>query len=400
MRATAATGAGLVGAAALALWPCGAPAQTQRPTGYPRSANEREGGPVTTSAVYTADVIADVFGGRARGVRYLDNLDLQVAVDAERLVGWRGARAFGYILHNNGTRFSPALAGDFQIASNIETGVRATRLFEAWLEQDIGRSASVKAGLYNLNSEFDTTLSGTLFLLSSHGMGPDIAQSGRRGPSIFPVTSVAVRGEVALDDRWLVRAAVLDAVPGDPAHPAATAIRLRRRDGALVIAELARLGTRTKLAVGSWRYLARLPRLQDEPREGDGSRGAYALVEHQLHGAVRGGAGVSGWLRYGVADRRYNPAAQYLGGGVVRTGVGAARPDDQIGLSFAAVSFGPRYRRIERTGPGELIVEAAYRLVARSWLVIEPDVQWVASPGGRRDVRDALVVALRIKIGR
>lgn len=387
-------------ALALALLPCVAAAQTQRPTGYPRSANERAGGPLAWSAVYTADVIANVAGGKARGARYLDNLDLQVAVDAERLVGWSGARAFGYVIHNNGTRFSPVLTGDFQVASNIETGVRATRLFEAWVEQDIGTRGSVKAGLYNLNSEFDTTLSGTLFLLSSHGIGADIAQSGRRGPSIFPVTSVAVRGEVALDDRWLMRAAILDAVPGDPTRPAATAIRIGWRDGVLAIAELARLGTRTKLAVGSWRYLAKLPRIEGDPREEDGNRGAYALVEHQLRGGVRGGEGVGGWLRYGFADRRYNPAAHYLGGGVVHTGVGASRPDDQVGLSFAAVWFGPRYRRIEQTGPRELVMEAAYRFVARRWLSIEPDVQWIADPGGRRDVGDALVVALRVKIGR
>lgn len=375
-------------------------AQTQRPTGYPRSANERSGGPVTWSAVYTADTIANVAGGKARGVRYLDNLDLQVAVDAERLLGWRGARAFGYAIYNNGTRFSPALTGDFQVASNIETGVRAARLFEAWIEQDIGARASLKAGLYNLNSEFDTTLAGTLFLLSSHGIGPDIAQSGRRGPSIFPVTSVGVRGEVALDDRWLVRAAVLDAVPGDPTRPAATAIRFGRRDGVLVIAELARLGTRTKVAVGSWRYIAKLPQVDDMPREEDGNRGAYALVEHQFTGPQRGGAGIGGWLRYGLADRRYNPAAHYLGGGLVRTGLGKTRGDDQIGLSFAAVRFGPRYRRVEQVGAGELIVEAAYRRVVRRWLSLEPAAQWIAHPGGRRDVGNALVLALRVKVGR
>ncbi|WP_341208359.1 carbohydrate porin [uncultured Sphingomonas sp.] len=387
-------------ATAVLLSPGLAAAQSQRPTGYPRSANERSGGPVTWSLVYTADVIANAAGGTARGIRYLDNLDAQVAVDADRLVGWRGARAFVYAIYNNGTRFSPVLTGDFQVVSNIETEVRAARLFEAWVEQDIGTRASLKAGLYNLNSEFDTTLAGTLFLLSSHGIGHDIAQSGRRGPSIFPVTSVGVRGEVALDDHWLARAAVLDAVPGDPTRPAATAIRFGRRDGALVIAELARLGARTKLAVGSWRYIAKLPPIADLPRNDDGNRGAYALVEHQFTGAQRGGTGVGGWLRYGFADRRYNPAAHYLGGGLVRTGLGAARADDQIGISFAAVRFGPRYRRIEQVGPGELVVEAAYRRVMRRWLTIEPAAQWIAHPGGRRDIGDALVVALRIKVGR
>lgn len=62
-------------------------AQDERPTGYPRSANERSDRPVTLSAVYTADIRSNVGGGVARGTRYLDNLDLQVAIDADRLVG-------------------------------------------------------------------------------------------------------------------------------------------------------------------------------------------------------------------------------------------------------------------------------------------------------------------------
>ena len=168
-------------------------AQDERPTGYPRSANEGATKAVSLSAVYTADIRGNVTGGIARGTRYLDNLDLQVAIDSDKLVGWRGAHLFAYAIYNNGVEFSSSLVGDAQTVSNVETDVQAFRLFEAWVEQDIGRNGSIKAGLYNLNSEFDTTQSGGFFLLSSHGIGPDFSQSGRNGPSIFPVTSLAVR---------------------------------------------------------------------------------------------------------------------------------------------------------------------------------------------------------------
>jgi porin len=374
-------------------------AQDERPTGYPRSANERREGAVTLSAVYTADLAADVAGGRARGTRYLDNLDLQAALDLERLVGWHGARAFGYVIRDNGTSLS-ALSGDAQGVSNIETAVPATRLFEAWVEQDIGRRASVKAGLYNLNAEFDTTVSGGLFRLSSHGVGPELAQSGRRGPSIFPVTSLALRGEVGFGTHWLFHAAVLDAVPGDPDRPAATAVRLRRADGALLIAELGWLDRATKLAIGSWRYTARFAPIGDPAEQARGNAGVYVLAERQLVGETRGGAGVSGWLRYGVADSRYNAITRYLGGGLVRSGTWHGRDDDQLGVSFACAWFGERHRALTDTGARELVVEGAYRWVVARWLSLEPDVQYVIDPSGRRDVPDALVLALRIKIGR
>jgi porin len=385
--------------ACLTLIAAPARAQDERPTGYPRSANERREGTLTLSAVYTADFGADVAGGRARGVRYLDNLDLQAALDLNGLVGWHGARAFGYVIRDNGTSLS-TLSGDAQGVSNIETAVPATRLFEAWIEQDIGRRASVKAGLYNLNAEFDTTVSGGLFRLSSHGVGPELAQSGRRGPSIFPVTSLALRGEVGFGTHWLLHAAVLDAVPGDPDRPAATAIRLRRADGALLVAELGWLDRATKLAIGSWRYTAPFAPIGDPTARGRGNAGGYVLAERQLVGDTRGGAGVSGWLRYGVADARYNAITSYLGGGLVRSGTWRGRDDDQFGVSLACARFGDRHRALVDTGARELILEAAYRWVAARWLSLEPDAQYVIDPSGRRDIPDALVLALRVKVGR
>lgn len=387
-------------ASTLLAWAPAVQAQDERPTGYPRSANERPGAAVTLSSVYTGEVRGVLSGGLRRGVRYLDNLDLQVAIDGERAIGWTGGRLFAYAIHNNGVAFSGDLVGDLQTVSNLETGIKATRLFEAWAEQAIGARGSVKAGLYNLNSEFDTTISGGLFLLSSHGIGADLAQSGRNGPSIFPVTSLALRGEWAPSDRLLLRAAVLDGVPGDPARPGATAIRLARGDGALLIGEANYLTRRSKLALGSWRYTARFEPI-GAGRPGRGNAGAYALAESQLTGGrARGGAGLAGWVRFGVADRRTNPIAAYLGAGLVQTGVGRARPDDQAGISVALARLGARYRRLERVGRQEIVVEAAYRLAVADWLSVQPGLQLVLQPGGRRDPAPAIVPALRVKLGR
>jgi len=50
--------------------------------------------------------------------------------DAERAFGWPGATLFAYGLFNNGEPFSDDLVGAAQGVSNIETGVRAARLYE------------------------------------------------------------------------------------------------------------------------------------------------------------------------------------------------------------------------------------------------------------------------------
>ncbi len=380
-------------------------AQDQRPTGYPRSANERPDHPVTVSAVYTADIRSNVDGGLKRGTRYLDNIDLQVAIDADRLIGWHGARLFAYGIYDNGVSLS-GLVGDVQTISNIETKVRAARLFEAWIEQDIGNSASIKGGLYNLNSEFDTTQSGGLFLISSHGIGPDFSQSGRNGPSIFPVTSLAIRGEFKLGEHWLGRLAVLDGVPGDPQHPRRTAIKLSGEDGALIVSEVNFLKGGTKAAIGLWGYTARFDALLPGELSGRGNKGAYIFAEHRLTGTrTDDPTGLAGWLRYGIADARYNRISSYLGGGLVYTGVARSRKDDQIGLSFAAVGFGDRYRRAQQLAAipsecREIVVEAVYNTILTPWLSVQPDVQYVVNPGGDPRVDDALVIGLRIKVGR
>ena len=392
---------------------CTAPAiaQDQRPSGGPKSANERmveeKTKPIVLSAVYTAEIDSNVDGGLARGVRYLDNLDLQIAADGDRLIGWRGARAFVYLLYNNGTSFSSSLVGDYQTVSNIETGTRALRLFEAWIEQDIGASASIKAGLYNLNSEFDTTQSGALFLLSSHGIGPDFSQSGQNGPSIFPVTSLGVRGELRIGQRWRARAAVLDGVSGDPARPARTAVSLSGSDGALIVGEVDYRRGGTKAAVGGWAYTSRFDDVlagAGAP-SGRGNRGIYALVEHRLHGGIDDDlAGLSGWVRFGIADPRYNPVVSYLGGGIVQSGIGKRR-DDQVGVSIAVANFSERYRRAQAlagtpSDRREVIFEATYKLALTDWLSVQPDLQYVVNPGGQPSIGDATVIALRVRIGR
>jgi len=193
-------------------------------THAPAEIDETDGA-ILLQLTYTGEVMGNVSGGVRRGTRYLDNLDFVFETDMEKLVGWTGAQVHVYGLYNNGKSISD-LAGDTQAVSNIEAGTQAFRLYEAWIDQKIGDRLSVKAGLYDLNSEFDALDAAGLFVSSPHGIGTDFAQSGQNGPSIFPSTSLAARVQWAPAEGWVVRAAVLDGVPGDPDHPGRTAVKL------------------------------------------------------------------------------------------------------------------------------------------------------------------------------
>jgi len=120
----------------------------------------------------------------------------------------------------NGRPFSGDFVGDIQTLSNIEAPT-SVRLFDLWVEQAFNKKGSVRFGLLDLNHDFDAISPAGLFISSSHGIGPDISKSGRNGPSIFPVSSLAAEGAWSPSQRLTLKAGVFDGVSGDPQHPGA-----------------------------------------------------------------------------------------------------------------------------------------------------------------------------------
>ena len=135
--------------------------------------------------VYTGEFFHNATGGLSRDTEYLGNFDATLAIDAEQWAGWTGASFYFYALGNHGGSPSEH-SGDLQGISNIDAP-NALKLYEAWYQQKFfGDRMSLLFGLYDLNSEFDSIDTASLFINSSHGIGPDFSQSGQNGPSILP----------------------------------------------------------------------------------------------------------------------------------------------------------------------------------------------------------------------
>lgn len=351
-------------------------------------------GPVLLQLTYTGEVIGNASGGLRRGTRYLDNLDLVFEADMEQLVGWNGAQVHVYGLYNNGKSISD-LIGDTQAVSNIETGVSALRLYEAWIDQKIGDKMSVRAGLYDLNSEFDALDAAGLFVSSPNGIGTDFAQSGQNGPSIFPSTSLAARLQFEPATDWVVRAAILDGVPGDPNRPKRTAIHLGDGDGALLVGEVqAPLGG-GKLLFGHWQYTAEFER-NDGAGSGRGNGGTYVRAEAPLIAASDGK--VDGFLRLGTARGRYNMFDSFLGTGLKFTGWIPGRAEDEFGIALSAAFTSDSYRAATASGRSEVAVEATYRTQVAPWLALQPNVHYVRNPSADPAIADAFILGLRAEM--
>lgn len=351
--------------------------------------------PLLLEASYTADLLGNMSGGQRRGARYLDNLDLVMEADLDAIVGWQGALLHVYGLYNNGKSLS-SLVGDEQVVSNIETGTRAVRLYEAWLDQLIGDQASLKLGLYDLNSEFDSLDASGLFTGSAHGIGTDIGQSGANGPSIFPSTSLAARATVEIGHGWHLRGAVLDAIPGDPARPSRTSIKLR--DGALLAVEAeAPIASGGKLLVGHWRYTDAQDQLGGGRARGAG--GVYLRGEATLfREASSQGQGVDAFARLGVADGSTYRFSRFASAGLNWTGPFDGRDFDQFGLAVASAFTSAADRRLRTADRAETAFEITYRARLTDWLSVQPGAHYIVNPGADPSLPDAFVIGLRTQV--
>ncbi len=364
---------------------------------------ESNGGGITFDAAYTGEPIRNLDGGQRTGGTYLDNLDLQLAADRGSIFGLPGLSGLLYVLNNNSSEFSAEYVGDSHIVSNIDAP-RGLRLFEAWLDWAPGNGAvSTRVGLYDLNSEFDSIETAGLFLNGAQGMGTDFGQTGLNGPSVFPVTSLALRVHATFGSGVYGQFAVLDGVPGDPNDPESNEIDLSGDDGALVVAEFGWGGDDwRKLALGAWVYTADFyPLASPDGPQDDENSGWYAIADRIVW---RGGeTTLAAYLRVGRAEDRFNPVEDYLGFGASLAGFSAARPDDELGVAVSSGTAGSDLKAARQlddlgTDSRETSIELTYRAPITDWLTLQPDIQYIVNPGFAPAFDDALVISLRFEL--
>lgn len=358
-------------------------------------------------AVYTGEIVSNQRGGLRRGAQYLDNVDVTLAVDGERLWGVPGLSLFAYGLHNRGSDFSGKYSGDSFTISNIDT-VGATRLYEAWVDWRFGADAnhSVRAGLYDLNSEFDSSETRGLFINSVFGVGHDLAQSGANGPSIFPVTSLGARLDLELTTQWRVLGAVLDGVPGNADDPTTTTIRLDSDEGLLLVTELQRLsdGRVEKFAVGVWNYTEQVERLVGEDAESVGAannRGWYVSADSRL-GALD--ADENPWhtsVRLGRADERVNAFDWFIASALTYDLPMREGREQSLGLGAAWSRTSSAFRDAvdaDSIDDYEAVVELTWRVTVTDWLTLQPDLQYSVNPSADRALQNAVAAGLRFEL--
>jgi porin len=358
---------------------------------------------VRIELAYTSDVAATLSGGADKRARYLGNVDLTADIDLDELVGWRGGRAFIYGLGNFGKRPNDS-AGTLEGVNNIEVGKSAARLFEAWVEQDLG-SASLRAGLYDLNSEFYASDSAGLLIALPFGIGSELAATGANGPSIFPSTALAVRLRADLNGgNGYVQAAAFNARAqtwGDHGG-----IDTSFDDGVLLIGEAGHAIGPARFSLGAWTYTKRQEDGFATDAAGDPlmrkAWGVYGMMEAHVFGS-EDGPSLDAFLRGGASDGRTSDFSWAAHTGILYGPVWPGRDDSalSLGLRYARTStpFRDTMRAAGETpSRHEYGLELTYADRIAPFLMLQPDIQIVGNPGGVAGAPAALITTLRITI--
>lgn len=371
--------------------------------GAPAFAAEPPGGAVTLSGGYTLDVVGVVSGGLAKRGRVLDDFQIGADLDLEKAFGWKGAKAHALLLNNSGAMPNDD-AGTLQGVNNIEVSRQRARLFEAWVEQAVGESASVLVGLYDLNSEFYANDSAGLLLAPAFGIGSELAATGPNGPSIFPSTALSARLRWRPNEHVYVQAAAINAHAGVVGDPGGICTHFEH--GLLTIAEAGWEG-RGKVAFGAWRYTKKQADIRELTAAGypaaKTAQGAYVLLERQLTDegadAVRK---TTAFARLGLSD---GDTTAFKGGwqaGLLVEHVFEGRPESAFSIGVNQAFLTGKFRANafdegQRLTRAESAIEVTYSDKVGP-VTVQPDLQYVRNPGADGGVGHALVATVRFGV--
>lgn len=356
--------------------------------------------------IYKGEIFSSLSGGIERGYSLLDNTDIIINADMEKLLGWKNGSILLQFLGNSGD--SPSdLAGVMQGISNIET-IPTWKIYQLLFQQKFfDEKFSVLFGLFDLNSEFDFRETSSIFLNPSYGIGPEFSQSGLNGPSIFPTTSLSLMMKYNFENGYFLKSALFDGVPGNPDNPLGTQIILNKDDGLLLISETGienRVGDKlvNKYSVGLWMYTSdfEMYSLDENIKNYEKNFGAYINIE-KLITELSSSQAISFFFRVGYANQNVNPVDSYLGFGLYFSRI--LSENDQLGFAFSyehnSQSFLETIKVSEKYFPRqyEIEFEATYSYQITKWLSIQPDLQYFINPTFCKDSNHCLLFGSRIK---
>lgn len=327
---------------------------------------------VKLDALLVQDAVRVLAGAPERGTLGLGQLDLGLNLSP----GWQREDRLRLSLVANWGGAPSARVGDLQGSSNVETPAQF-KPYELWYDWPLAERLSLRAGWQDWNATAYTLPAAQVFLNGSFGIGPELSQIPLPN---FPSTAPGLRLhwqpplEAREQDVFDLQLGVFNGVAGDPRDPSRATLRLSDGDGLFAGVEAGVRRGEARWALGAWLHTR--PYTDREGRRRDEFGGLYALGERPLALPLPGRWRGFVLLGQAQADRRDLDAG--LSTGLRGSGLLPGRPEDVSGLGLAQARLNGRAR------PAETTVELTHRFQLAPGVGLQPDLQWVHAPSGRR----------------
>ena len=346
---------------------------------------------------YTGDLLSNVQGGIRKKTELISSLDIALDHRFKGIGGNTGTLHIGGMI-SSGADFSGSIVGDFQTVSSIDGFPSKPYLAEFWYEQSFANeTVFVLAGLFDLNSEFDTLEAADLFFNASRAHGTEFAGAGINGTGAYPLTPLAGRIKWNPSDNLELRVAVAEGTPRNPDNLNDIGINIDDGEGALVLVQSDWFsGTGARLSATYWHFTSDFDVINQPGQSSKGNNGGFAVLEMPL--AASEDRGLYGYARLGVADTRFNAIESYSGIGLYYKGP-FGRENDRAGFGMAISDVSDRYRIEQGLQEREINYEAAYHFQVNDTFGIGASAQYIKNPGAHQNLEDAFVLGLRVSMG-
>jgi len=362
-------------------------------------------------------------GGLHRGIAYNGALQMTLGIDFAKAIGWTGATFNISAFQISGRNFSADNLASLQTASGLEAA-RASRLWEMWVQQSLfGSHLSVRVGQQSLDQEFMVSAASSLFINTAMGWPLLPSADLYAGGPAYPLASLGARVNYqptdttsllagAFDDNANGGARFADNSQLRGAAESGTAFNLGT--GALAIAELQYTAKplggalRGTYKIGGWFDTATFadqlvgadglsladPASDHLPLARRTNWSTYAVMDQTVwQPDPAGPRQIAVFARIMAAPPDRNEIAFSINGGVTCKQPLPGRDNDTLGLGFGVAKISNRaaqlnadMNRFSRADvpvrSAEAFVELTYQTQLSPWLSVQPDLQFVARPGG------------------
>jgi porin len=381
----------------------------------------------------TSEVLGNIAGGIKRGAAYDGLTTMTLQMDTQKAFGWEGGTFNVSALQIHGRNLSADNLGNLQTASGIEAS-RATRLWELWYQQALlDGKLDVKLGQQSLDQEFIGSTGAATFMNTMMGWPVVPSYNLYAGGPAYPLSSLGVRLRAKPTGAITILAGVFDDNPaGGPFNDDSqlrgatqSGTKFNLNTGALFIAEIQfavnqpsdgqLVGAGEKggglpgtYKLGAWYDTASFP---DQRIDTAGlsladpnSTGIARMRRHNF--SVYGVMDQTVWQPDPDESRAFGVFARIMGSpgdrnlidfglnaGVVLKAPLPGRDNDSLGIGYGLAKVGRSASLLDKdtayvsgvpnpVRSSESFIEVTYQYQAAAWWQIQPDFQYVFTPGG------------------